>query len=112
MADNNGERVTHGSVGTTAETSYLTKAVNRVGVQNKHATQTLGVRVFTASTAAALADATDAVEGADEVRYIPAATKEPVTVFQSSRAMFVALSVIGSGATTTYEVSGHTYLNE
>lgn len=115
MADNDGAYITHGSVGTTAETSYLTKPVNRVGVQNKHATQTLGVRVFTASTAAAaaaLADATDAVEGADEVRYIPPATKIPVTVFQSSRATFVALSVIGSGATTPYEVSGHTYLNE
>jgi len=109
MADNNGARVTHGSVGTTAETSYLTEKATKVTVQNKHATQSLGVRVFTsnssAAAAAALADATDAVEGADEVRYIKPGG-EPEVVFESRRPAYVALSVVGSGAATTYEVVG------
>lgn len=108
MADNSGVKITHGSVGTTAETSWLTDPVNYATVQNKHATQTLGVRVFTAATAAAakaLADATDAVEGADEVFYVKPAG-EPVTVFASPRATFVACSVIGSGAATGYVLTG------
>ena len=113
MADNNGAKITHGSVSTTAETSYLTEAVNQVAVTNKHATQTLGVRVFTASSAAAaaaLADATDAVEAADENWHIPPANGRRV-VFKSPRATFVALSVIGSGATTTYIVNGTTFFD-
>jgi hypothetical protein len=108
MADNNGALITHGSVGTTAETSYLTEKCLQVAVTNKHATQTLGVRVFTAASAAAaaaLADATDAVEGADENWYIPPAGGRRV-VFRSPKPTFVALSVVGSGATTTYVVNG------
>lgn len=108
MADNSGVHVTHGSVSTTAETSWLTDPVNYVTVQNKHATQTLGVRVFTGGTAAAakaLADATDAVEAADENFYIAPAGGR-ARVFASPRATYVALSVIGSGASTTYVVSG------
>lgn len=113
MADNSGAKITHGSVSTTAETSWLTQAVNQVAVTNKHATQTLGVRVFTAASAAAakaLADATDAVEGADENWYIPPANGRRV-VLKSPQPVFVALSVIGSGATTTYETNGTLYLD-
>jgi hypothetical protein len=109
MADNSGARVTHGSVGTTAETSWLTEPVNSVTVQNHHATQVLYVRVFTSNTSAAaakaLADATDAVADADEnFRIRPAG--DPETVFNSPRQTYVALSVIASGATTPYEVAG------
>lgn len=110
MADNSGVRVTHGSVGTTAETSWLTDPVNSVTVQNKHATQGLWVRVYTGATAAAakaLADATDAVADADENHYIKPAG-DPENVFYSPRATYVALSTIGSGAATTYETAGST----
>ncbi len=111
MADNSAEKITHGSVGAAAETSWLTKQVNQVAVTNKHATQTLAVRVFTASSAAAakaLADATDAVEGADENWYIPPAGGRRV-VFKSPTTTYVALSVIGSAGATTYAVEGTTW---
>ena len=107
MADNNGQLITHGSVGTTAETSYLTASVNQVAVRNTHATQTLAVRVFTGSTAAAAAakaDATDAVALADENWHVPAGGR--VVVFKSPRAKYVALSVVGSGAATPYVTEG------
>ena len=113
MADNNGAKITHGSVATTAETSYLTERVNQIAVINKHASQTLGVRVYTADSAAAakaLADATDAVEAADENWHIPAVGARRV-VFKSPRATFVALSVIGSGSATTYCVEGTNWLD-
>ena len=115
MADNSAVKVTHGSVGTTAETSSLTRKWNKVTVKNKHATQTLGVRVFSSdesnAAAVALADATDAVEAADENFYVHPAGGEQV-VFVSSGARYVALSVVGSGATTTYVVWGETYTSD
>lgn len=107
MADNSANNVTHGSVGTAAETSWLLTSVNQVAVRNTHANQSLGVRVFTASTpdaAKALADATDAVLLADENFSVPSGQR--VVVFKSPRARCVALSVIGSGATTTYVTEG------
>lgn len=110
MADNSAERVTHGSVGTTAETSWLTRPHNKVSVTNTHATQRCHVRVFSGATAAAakaLADATDAVANADEVYDLGPGEEE--VVFRSTGAKFVALSVIGSGAATTYEVVGESF---
>jgi hypothetical protein len=107
MADNNGQRITYGSVGTTAETSYLTTSVNQVAVRNTHSSQTLSVRVFTANSPAAaqaLADATDAVASADETWFVPAGAR--VVVFKSPRAKFIGLSVLGSGASTTYVTEG------
>jgi hypothetical protein len=107
MADNSANNVTHGSVGTSAETSWLLTSVNQVAVRNTHANQSLGVRVFTANSPAAakaLADATDAVLLADENFSVP--TGQRVVVFKSPRARYVALSVIGSGSATTYVTEG------
>ena len=107
MANNDGRNTTHSSVGTSAETSHLTNAVRQVAVRNYHATQTLSVRVFTSGTAAGaqtLAAATAAVAGADENFHIPAGAR--VVVFKSPRSRFVGLSVIGSGASTTYVTEG------
>jgi hypothetical protein len=107
MADNNAALISHGSVGTTAETSYLTTSVNQVAVRNTHASQTLAVRVFTGNSPAAAqarADATDAVALADENWFVPAGGR--VVVFKSPRAKFVALSVVGSGAATPYVTEG------
>ncbi len=114
MADNDGKRITHGSVGTSAEVSHLTQRVNQVAILNTHASQTLAVRVFTGETAvaaAAAAAATPAVALADEVFHIPALAAASGSlarrvVFKSKRPEFVALSVIGSGSTTTYVVEG------
>lgn len=113
MADNNAVKVTYGSVGTTAETSYLTQRWNQVAITNRHATATMACRVFTsdvsAAAAAALADATDAVELADENFSIPPVNGRRI-VFKSRQPLFVALSVIAS-ATATYEVVGSTYFD-
>lgn len=114
MADNNGVNITHGSVGTTAEVSHLTGRANQVSIINTHASQTLAVRVFTGETAAAAASAaatTVAVALADEVFHIPAAAAASggtnrVVLFKSKRPAYVALSVLGSGASTTYMVHG------
>lgn len=107
MANNDGRFITHSSVGTTAETSHLTNPVKQVAVRNTHASQTLAVRVFTAGTAAAAqaaAAATPAVALADENWHIPAGAR--VTMYKSPRSKFVGLSVIGSGAATTYVTEG------
>jgi putative intracellular protease/amidase len=80
-----------------------TTRVKQVKVKNQHATQTLTVRPFTGNTsaaAAALAAATPAVIGADD-NWTIAAGKE-ATVFKSSKKQFVSLSVIASGAGTTF----------
>jgi hypothetical protein len=107
MADNSANKITTDSVGTSAETSWLLTSVNQVAVRNTHASQRLAVRVFTASTPAAakaLADATDAVLDADENWNILAGQR--VVVYKSPRARCVAVSIIGSGSTTTYTVEG------
>lgn len=114
MADTVGVKLCTGSVGTTGESASLTDPVNQVAVTNYHATQALWVRVNTGQSAAAaltLADATDAVAAADEHWYIPPAGGRRV-VFKSPRATYVALSVIGSGAATTYAVEGSIFFSD
>ena len=111
MADNSAVKVTHGSVGTTAETSWLTQQWNVFRITNKHATLRLGVRAFTGATAAAAkakADATDAVIGADEVHDIAPGGED--VVLRSSSPVFAAFSVIADGAgPATYELVGDTF---
>lgn len=119
MADNNGVNISHDSAGTTAEVSHLTARQHQVAIMNTHASQTLAVRVFTGETAAAAAAAaaaTPAVALADEVWHIPANAAASGglnrrVVFKSKRPSFVALSVLGSGASTTYVTEGTSFFD-
>jgi len=90
------------SIGTTADTIAFALPSKQVRVRNTHATQGISVRVFSATTAAAAlaaATATVAVAGANENFLVPAG--KDVVVYRSNRQLYVALSHIGSGATTT-----------
>lgn len=102
-----GALLVHGNVGATADTVTLTEPVKSVVVVNKHATQTLYATVMTStvSGAAALANVVTAVVAADETWYIPP-VNGAVEVFRSTRERYVALSLIASGAATTYAVHG------
>lgn len=109
MADNNGPKITYGSVGTTAETSFLTDKVKQVAVHNTSTTVSLYVRVFTSAQSAAgaqaQADATDAVALADDNFLIPPSSRR--VVYKSAKPQWVALSVIGSATgPTAYETCG------
>ena len=109
MADNNGPKITYGSVGTTAETSYLTDKVKQVAIHNTSSSLSLYARVFTSANSATgaqtQADATDAVALADDNFLIPPNSRR--VVYKSAKPQWVAVSIIASGAgPTAYENCG------
>lgn len=95
------------TVGAAADVFHLTSEVKQVVVENYHATALVYVKVFTGATsAAAVAKATASpatVAGND--CFVVAAGKRKA-VLKSSRGNFVALSIIASGAATTFTVEG------
>jgi hypothetical protein len=120
MTANNAPTIATDSVGGAAEICHLTTAVNQVVIINTHASQTITARIFSGNTSAeavALATATPAVIGADENFLVPAGaaasggTNRKV-LWKSRRAKFVAISLIASGASTTYTVEGTTFFTD
>lgn len=110
MANLVAPQIGYQSAGVAAETVSLTTQVKQVSIDNYHATALTYVRVFTGDTAAAalaLAVATPAVAAANENFFVGAGKRK--TVFKSTRATYVALSTIASGAATTIAVEGTQY---
>lgn len=107
MATNVGAKTCHGNIGTSQDLIQLTEKVNQVAIVNTHASQIIYVRPFTGETAAAALAAATAVTIAaadDETFQIPAGKRD--VVFKSPKRTYVALRIIGSGATTTYACHG------
>jgi hypothetical protein len=112
MATNVGKKTCHGSIGTTQDYIQLTDYVNQIAIVNTHATQSISVMVATGNTAATALTAAQALTvttGVDESFTIPAGKRD--VVFKSPRGKYVALAIIGSGATTTYACHGTTFFD-
>jgi hypothetical protein len=97
------------SIGSTHDTFNITQeAVTSVNVINTHATQQLYVKPYTGTTAAAAlaaaVAATAIAANGDGAYHVPPASARRVNVFTSKRPTFVCLDVIGSGASTTFDV--------
>lgn len=108
----NAPKIVHSSVGATADVFYLSQKCKQVVIRNTHATQTLYAKVKTgASAAAANTAATNdaAVASANDNFLIKAG--ETRTIFKSTRMQFVAVSLIGSGAATTFSMEGTNWVD-
>ena len=94
--------------GAAAAVFAFTLKHKQVAVTNYHATQTLFVRPavgLTQAAATATATANPAVTtGADFNYTVPFGKR--VTIFKSSRKQFVAMSMIASGAATSFTAEG------
>lgn len=109
MTASNGATATHDSTGTTAEQHYLTTPAKQLAITNRHATQVLYVKVYTSAESGTAANAlaaaaTDIVAAADDTIVIPAGVRK--VVWKSGGPRYVAVDMIGSGATTTFSMEG------
>lgn len=107
MTADSAPRIVHNSTGGTHEVHHLTEMVNQLAIQNNHATQVLFAKVFTGVTSAAAVAAATAgaatVDGDDCFR-VPAGGR--VILAKSRRRTYYAIRLIGSGATTTFTLTG------
>lgn len=103
------DRSFHTTVGATEEVSQLNKPVKQVAIVNRHATQSLSVKITTSDTSGAAANtkataATDITSlGLDTI--VIAAGKREV-VFKSPASRYIAIQAIASGAGTDMSVHG------
>lgn len=100
--------------GVAAAAFGFTNRHKRIEITNLHATQQLVVRVFSGTTAAAAkakAVATPAVIGADD-NYTINANSRPLVIARTPKRTYFAISVIGSGAGTSFTCSGEDWVTD